>query len=35
MVLDALTPAERHAFVMHDVFSVPFTEIAIVLNARS
>jgi RNA polymerase sigma-70 factor (ECF subfamily) len=28
VVLDALTPAERLAFVMHDVFAVPFAEIA-------
>jgi RNA polymerase sigma factor (sigma-70 family) len=27
-VLDALTPAERVAFVLHDVFAVPFGEIA-------
>ena len=28
VVLDALSPAERMAFVLHDMFSVPFTEIA-------
>lgn len=28
VVLDALTPAERVAFVLHDVFGVPFAEIA-------
>ncbi|CAM5493298.1 RNA polymerase sigma factor SigJ [Streptomyces abikoensis] len=27
-VLEKLTPAERTAFILHDVFSVPFTEIA-------
>ena len=27
VVLDALTPAERVAFVLHDVFAVPFDEI--------
>jgi RNA polymerase sigma factor (sigma-70 family) len=32
VVLDALTPAERLAFVLHDVFSVPFADIASVLN---
>jgi RNA polymerase sigma factor (sigma-70 family) len=32
VVLDALTPAERLAFVLHDVFGVPFAEIATVLN---
>jgi len=26
-VLEALTPAERLAFVLHDLFGVPFTEI--------
>ncbi|WP_055699261.1 sigma-70 family RNA polymerase sigma factor [Streptomyces silaceus] len=28
VVLDALGPAERVAFVLHDLFAVPFTEIA-------
>ncbi|MFB9495977.1 sigma-70 family RNA polymerase sigma factor [Saccharothrix mutabilis subsp. capreolus] len=28
VVLDALTPAERVAFVLHDLFAVPFEEIA-------
>ncbi|MFD6099708.1 sigma-70 family RNA polymerase sigma factor [Nocardiopsis flavescens] len=28
VVLDALTPAERLAFVLHDVFAVPFEDIA-------
>src|ERR1043166_4960624 len=28
LVLDALAPAERLAFVLHDVFAVPFDEIA-------
>ncbi|MFF3748956.1 RNA polymerase sigma factor SigJ [Streptomyces sp. NPDC002018] len=28
VVLDSITPAERVAFVLHDVFGVPFTEIA-------
>ncbi len=28
MVLDTLTPAERLAFVLHDVFALPFDEIA-------
>src|SRR5690349_11080764 len=28
VVLDSLTPAERVAFVFHDVFGVPFDEIA-------
>jgi RNA polymerase sigma-70 factor, ECF subfamily len=28
VVLDALTPAERVAFVLHDVFAVPFDQIA-------
>jgi RNA polymerase sigma-70 factor (ECF subfamily) len=32
VVLDALTPAERLAFVMHDVFGVPFADIATALE---
>ncbi len=32
VVLDVLTPAERLAFVMHDVFGVPFADIATVLD---
>jgi RNA polymerase sigma-70 factor, ECF subfamily len=32
VVLDALTPAERLAFVLHDVFGVPFADIASVLD---
>lgn len=32
VVLDALTPAERLAFVLHDVFGVPFAEIAAILE---
>src|SRR5258708_36327974 len=28
VVLDALTPAERLAFVLHDMFDLPFEEIA-------
>jgi RNA polymerase sigma-70 factor, ECF subfamily len=32
VVLDALAPAERLAFVLHDLFGVPFAEIAPVLG---
>jgi RNA polymerase sigma factor (sigma-70 family) len=32
VVLDALEPAERVAFVLHDVFAVPFAEIAPVVG---
>jgi len=32
VVLDTLTPAERVAFVLHDVFDVPFGEIAPMLD---
>jgi hypothetical protein len=32
VVLDALGPAERLAFVLHDLFAVPFDEIAEVLG---
>jgi RNA polymerase sigma-70 factor, ECF subfamily len=33
VVLDTLTPAERLAFVLHDVFAVPFDIIAAVLDS--
>jgi RNA polymerase sigma factor (sigma-70 family) len=32
VVLDRLTPAERIGFVLHDLFGVPFTDIAVVLG---
>jgi RNA polymerase sigma factor (sigma-70 family) len=32
VVLDALTPAERLAFVLHDIFGVPFADIATALD---
>jgi RNA polymerase sigma-70 factor (ECF subfamily) len=32
VVLEALTPAERLAFVLHDMFAVPFSEIADILD---
>jgi RNA polymerase sigma-70 factor, ECF subfamily len=32
IVLDSLTPAERLAFVLHDVFGVPFADIAQALD---
>ena len=32
VVLDTLTPAERLAFVLHDVFGVPFADIATALG---
>jgi RNA polymerase sigma-70 factor (ECF subfamily) len=32
VVLETLTPAERLAFVLHDVFAVPFEEIATVVG---
>lgn len=35
VVLDTLTPAERVAFVLHDVFDVPFDDIAPVLKRTS
>ncbi|MGW1027210.1 sigma-70 family RNA polymerase sigma factor [Streptomyces sp. NPDC002577] len=35
VVLDTLTPAERLAFVLHDMFAVPFDEIAPVLGRTS
>jgi RNA polymerase sigma factor (sigma-70 family) len=32
VVLDTLTPAERLAFVLHDLFALPFAEVAAVLG---
>jgi hypothetical protein len=32
VVLETLTPAERLAFVLHDMFAVPFAEIAAILE---
>ncbi|HVA73323.1 MAG TPA: sigma-70 family RNA polymerase sigma factor [Acidimicrobiales bacterium] len=32
VVLDALSPAERLAFVLHDMFAVPFEEIAAIVG---
>ena len=32
IVLDQLTPAERVAFVLHDVFAVPFEEVAPIVD---
>lgn len=31
-MLDTLTPAERIAFVLHDLFAVPFDDIAVILH---
>ena len=35
VVLDALTPAERAAFVLHDVFGYPFEEVGAVMGRSS
>ena len=35
VVLDRLTPAERLAFVLHDLFQMPFEEIARILDRSS
>src|SRR5262249_23713873 len=35
VVLDTLTPAERLAFVLHDIFDVPFTDIGPMLGRSS
>ena len=32
VVLDSLTPAERLAFVLHDIFALPFEEIAAIVD---
>ena len=34
VVLDTLTPAERLAFVLHDMFGMPFEEIAPIVDRR-
>src|SRR5699024_7941031 len=34
-VLETLAPAERTAFVLHDLFAVPFDEIATILDRSS
>lgn len=33
VVLDALTPAQRVAYVLHDLFDLPFREVAAILDA--
>lgn len=33
VVLDSLTPAERVAFVLHDIFAVPFDEVAQIVES--
>ena len=35
VVLDSLTPSERLAFVLHDMFAMPFEEIAVMLGRSS
>jgi RNA polymerase sigma factor (sigma-70 family) len=35
VVLDTLTPAERLAFVLHDVFAVPFDEVGQIMGRSS
>jgi RNA polymerase sigma-70 factor (ECF subfamily) len=35
VVLDTLTPAERLAFVLHDMFAVPFSEISDIVGRSS
>src|SRR4051794_8482906 len=32
VVLDTLTPAERLAFVLHDMFAVPFDQIGVIVS---
>src|SRR4029077_20197499 len=32
VVLETLTPSERLAFVLHDMFAVPFEEIAVIME---
>src|SRR5262249_50052189 len=35
VVLDSLTPAERVAFVLHDVFAVPFDEVGAIVGRKA
>src|SRR5215475_10510361 len=35
IVLDTLSPAERVAFVLHDIFAVPFEEIAPIVGRKA
>ncbi|ANY25564.1 MULTISPECIES: RNA polymerase sigma factor SigJ [Gordonia] len=35
VVLEAMTPAERVAFVLHDVFAMPFDEVAAIVGRSS
>jgi len=35
VVLNALTPAERLAFVLHDLFAMPFDEVGVILGRSS
>jgi RNA polymerase sigma-70 factor (ECF subfamily) len=32
VVLDSLAPAERVSFVLHDMFNLPFDDIAAIIN---
>ena len=32
VVLESLTPAERLSFVLHDVFAVPFDDVARIMD---
>ena len=32
VVLESMTPAERVAFILHDVFQYPFTELAVIVG---
>ena len=32
VVLESLTPAERLSFVLHDVFAVPFNDVARIMD---
>ena len=34
LALDRLSPQERAAFLLHDVFDVPFSEVATMLERR-
>lgn len=32
VVIDTLEPAERLAFVLHDMFGVPFSDVAVIIG---
>lgn len=35
LLLERLTPKERAAYILHDIFSIPFDEVAVILELQS